>query len=132
MLYRCLKTKTNTPTKRSISDYCVLAHAIRPIFTPARSEHSKPGVAMLAGAACLACGSTAAASALHRQLIGRVLRQPMEWFDTTPTGRILARFSNDINTVDTKLPEQLRQLLNTSMRVRGVESWRMPESVMDE
>jgi ABC-type multidrug transport system fused ATPase/permease subunit len=35
------------------------------------------------------------------KLLLTVLRLPMAWFDATPTGRIINRFSNDINEIDT-------------------------------
>ncbi len=37
---------------------------------------------------------------VHDSLLSAVLRSPMAFFDTTPTGRVLNRFSADINAVD--------------------------------
>ncbi|MEQ2190774.1 Multidrug resistance-associated protein 5, partial [Xenoophorus captivus] len=38
-----------------------------------------------------------AASALHDKLFSRLLLSPMRFFDTTPLGRILTRFSRDMD-----------------------------------
>jgi ATP-binding cassette subfamily C (CFTR/MRP) protein 1 len=36
----------------------------------------------------------------HRELLASVLAAPVGWFDTTPLGRIMNRFSNDVSTTD--------------------------------
>lgn len=41
---------------------------------------------------------------LHRRMLERVLHAPMSFFDTTPLGRIVNRFSKDINIIDEILP----------------------------
>ncbi|KAF9932405.1 hypothetical protein FBU30_008257 [Linnemannia zychae] len=40
---------------------------------------------------------------LHESLLDRVLRLPMSFFDTTPIGRIVNRFSSDIYAIDSQL-----------------------------
>ncbi|XP_045054550.2 ATP-binding cassette sub-family C member 5 isoform X2 [Desmodus rotundus] len=42
-------------------------------------------------------GTLRASSRLHDELFRRILRSPMKFFDTTPTGRILNRFSRDMD-----------------------------------
>lgn len=51
-----------------------------------------------------AIGCLRAARDLHNKLLGNVLRLPMSFFDTTPLGRILNRFSKDMDTIDVILP----------------------------
>ncbi|CAK0833751.1 unnamed protein product, partial [Prorocentrum cordatum] len=41
---------------------------------------------------------------LHEQMLAAALRQTMAWYDTTPLGRILNRFSQDVSLLDLQLP----------------------------
>ncbi|KAA8588718.1 hypothetical protein FQN60_010063 [Etheostoma spectabile] len=52
-----------------------------------------------------------AASVLHDKLFYRLLLSPMHFFDTTPLGRILTRFSRDMDEVDVRLTMQAEMLL---------------------
>ncbi|CAL1544372.1 unnamed protein product, partial [Lymnaea stagnalis] len=47
----------------------------------------------------------AAASLMHSSMLDRVLKAPMSFFDTTPIGRIVNRFSRDVETLDNQLPQ---------------------------
>ncbi|ETE68516.1 Multidrug resistance-associated protein 7, partial [Ophiophagus hannah] len=51
-----------------------------------------------------ACGTIHAATVIHNRLLRRVMKATMTFFDTTPTGRILNRFSSDLYCVDDSLP----------------------------
>lgn len=54
-------------------------------------------------------GSLAAARALHAAMLGSVLRAPtIGFFDCTPVGRVLNRFSKDVDVLDNVLPMTLR------------------------
>jgi len=46
-----------------------------------------------------------ASESLHKNLLGSILRAPQSFFDTTPMGRILSRFSKDIYAVDLELSD---------------------------
>ena len=51
-----------------------------------------------------------ASRALHAQLLRAVLAAPMAFFDTTPTGRLISRFTKDMDSVDMVLPNSLGML----------------------
>lgn len=49
-------------------------------------------------------GGLVAAEKLHQRLLTSVLQLPVSFFDATPSGRILNRFSSDTSTADDSLP----------------------------
>ncbi|ORY40399.1 P-loop containing nucleoside triphosphate hydrolase protein [Rhizoclosmatium globosum] len=55
-------------------------------------------------------GATAAKT-LHEKALARVLRCPVYFFDTTPLGRIINRFSRDVDAVDNSIALNFRQLV---------------------
>ena len=52
----------------------------------------------------LVLGGIYAATLIHKRLLVNILQLPMSFFDTTPSGRILNRFSKDIYTIDQTIP----------------------------
>ncbi len=52
-----------------------------------------------------------AAEAMHAGLLRGVMRSPMSFFDTTPNGRVVNRFSADVNTIDQTIPNQINDML---------------------
>ncbi|KAG9392412.1 ABC transporter transmembrane region [Carpediemonas membranifera] len=54
---------------------------------------------------------------IHRKALKRMLKAPMSYFETTPTGRILNRFSKDLEGVDTTLPATLLSMMQLLMRL---------------
>ena len=80
----------------------------------------------------LAIGALKASKTLHNSMLANVLRSPMSFFDTTPLGRILNRFSKvslrqivavifsiskDIYMIDEVIPRSLAGFLMTFMSV---------------
>lgn len=55
----------------------------------------------------------------HSRLLDRVLRASSAFFDVTPVGRILNRFSKDLDAVDTMLPNLFMNSVTLSMTLLG-------------
>lgn len=53
--------------------------------------------AILAGSFVMALGTLKSASNLHMQMLQRILRAPLSFFDVTPSGRVLNRFAKDVD-----------------------------------
>uniref|UniRef100_A0A914W5V4 Uncharacterized protein n=1 Tax=Plectus sambesii TaxID=2011161 RepID=A0A914W5V4_9BILA len=72
------------------------------------------GQALFFGAStlCVAIGSYRASRKLHDALVHTVMRSPMSFFDTTPLGRIINRFSKDMENVDDHLPYDMQRSIS--------------------
>ncbi|KAH9490363.1 Canalicular multispecific organic anion transporter 2 [Bulinus truncatus] len=58
-----------------------------------------------------------ASNVLHNAMLNNIMRSPMAFFDTTPIGRIVNRFSKDVDVLDNMLPNVLRQSVQSMGRV---------------
>ncbi|XP_030761803.1 multidrug resistance-associated protein 1 isoform X2 [Sitophilus oryzae] len=77
-------------------------------------------VVIFFAALALFVGCLNAARKLHLALLSNILRSPCPlFFDVTPVGRILNRFSKDVDTLDTVLPMTLRGWINCLISVIG-------------
>ena len=65
----------------------------------------------------LAIAAIFASRKLHAKMLKNILRSPMSFFDTTPLGRVLNRFSKDVYVIDEVLPQSARAFLFTFFNV---------------
>ncbi|KAJ3409863.1 hypothetical protein HDU80_008933 [Chytriomyces hyalinus] len=78
------------------------------------------GLALLSSVATFAYGyffaftGTRASKVMHEKALERILDCPVYFFDTTPVGRIINRFSADIDALDNSVASNLRQLASTA------------------
>ncbi|KAA3680058.1 uncharacterized protein DEA37_0013452 [Paragonimus westermani] len=73
-------------------------------------QHDDEALFTLAMVLSLAHGLARASKGLHWRLLKSILHAPSSFFDTTPSGRIVNRFTSDIDTVDITIPLNLRLL----------------------
>ncbi|KIJ35247.1 hypothetical protein M422DRAFT_262416 [Sphaerobolus stellatus SS14] len=95
---------------------------VAPFGLPSATEHPLFYVGIFAaisfGASLLAitsvtiqyAGGVRASRVLFKQLLVSVVRSTMRWHDSTPTGRILNRFTSDITTLDMSLSSSLQDV----------------------
>uniref|UniRef100_A0A8C4Y8S2 ATP-binding cassette sub-family C member 5 n=1 Tax=Gopherus evgoodei TaxID=1825980 RepID=A0A8C4Y8S2_9SAUR len=61
-----------------------------------------------------------ASSMLHDDVFYKILLSPMSFFDTTPTGRLMNRFSKDIDELDVRLPFHAENFLQQFFMVLSI------------
>lgn len=76
-------------------------------------------MALYSAAFLVFVGALRAAHRLHNILLASIFRKPQSFFDTTPLGRVLARFSADLDTLDSRIASFLRGALLTACRVKS-------------
>ncbi|XP_051945451.1 canalicular multispecific organic anion transporter 1 isoform X1 [Xyrauchen texanus] len=77
------------------------------------------GLLVFIGTILLADGSISASRSIHTRLLSNILRVPMVFFDTTPSGRIVNRFAKDIFTVDEMIPMSFKSWILCLLGVLG-------------
>uniref|UniRef100_A0A672I827 ABC-type glutathione-S-conjugate transporter n=1 Tax=Salarias fasciatus TaxID=181472 RepID=A0A672I827_SALFA len=77
------------------------------------------GLFVFLGTLILVNASIAASRILHERLLKNMMRVPMIFFDTTPIGRVVNRFAEDIFTIDEAIPNSLRSWILCLLGVLG-------------
>jgi ATP-binding cassette subfamily C (CFTR/MRP) protein 1 len=54
---------------------------------------------------------------LHSAMLGSIMRSCMQFFESTPIGRILNRFSKDVEAVELMVPATYRMILRMLFQV---------------
>ncbi|KAL7286833.1 hypothetical protein TKK_0018975 [Trichogramma kaykai] len=62
-------------------------------------------------------GCWLAARQMHLVMLRGVMRAPLTFFDTTPIGRIISRFSKDVDVLDVSLPQQISDTIYCTFEV---------------
>ncbi|KAF9319714.1 hypothetical protein BG006_002943, partial [Podila minutissima] len=65
-------------------------------------------------------GGLAASRVLHERLLHKVTRAKVRFYDTTPIGRIVNRFSSDISTVDEEVSMGVNGLFSSFVTILGI------------
>lgn len=61
-----------------------------------------------------------ASKQMHDKMLHSVLRAPLRFFESTPTGRILNRFTNDIKAIENVIPLSIKSLLSSLLSLLSV------------
>lgn len=69
------------------------------------------GMAMFGTTLAIALGGIVASRHLHADLLQSVLHSPMSFFEVTPSGNLLNRFSKEIDAIDCMIPDGLKMML---------------------
>lgn len=62
-------------------------------------------------------GGLVAGVRLHETLLKAILRAPLSFFETTPTGRVLSRFAKDMDSIDHDLPQEVSDVFGLGFAV---------------
>eukprot|EP00937_MAST-01D_sp_MAST-1D-sp2_P002912 g2912.t1 len=76
-----------------------------------------------------AFGTVRAGRRLHHDTVSHLLKAPMRWFESTPSGRIMSRFSGDLSLIDYMFSNIIDDTTHFGMillAVTGIIVWILP------
>ncbi|KAM4656295.1 multidrug resistance-associated protein 1 isoform 6-T8 [Amazona ochrocephala] len=89
--------------------------------TYANTEQSmeNSGIAVFGYSMVVSIGGILASRHLHLNLLHSVLRSPMSFFERTPSGNLVNRFSKEIDTIDSTIPPIIKMFMGSTFNVIG-------------
>ncbi|XP_008584452.1 PREDICTED: multidrug resistance-associated protein 1 [Galeopterus variegatus] len=77
------------------------------------------GVTVFGYSMAVSIGGIFASRRLHLDLLHSVLRSPMSFFERTPSGNLVNRFSKELDTVDSMIPQVIKMFMGSLFNVIG-------------
>uniref|UniRef100_A0A8D1AM35 Multidrug resistance-associated protein 1 n=1 Tax=Sus scrofa TaxID=9823 RepID=A0A8D1AM35_PIG len=77
------------------------------------------GVTVFAYSMAVSIGGIFASRRLHLDLLHNILRSPMSFFERTPSGNLVNRFSKELDTVDSMIPQVIKMFMGSLFNVVG-------------
>ncbi|XP_018091823.1 multidrug resistance-associated protein 1 isoform X2 [Xenopus laevis] len=77
------------------------------------------GIAVFGYSTAVSLGGVLASRFLHTNLLHNVLRFPMSFFERTPSGNLVNRFSKEIDTIDNTIPQIIKMFMGSLFNVIG-------------
>ncbi|XP_051024187.1 LOW QUALITY PROTEIN: multidrug resistance-associated protein 1 [Acomys russatus] len=77
------------------------------------------GVSIFGYSMAVSIGGIFASRRLHLDLLHNVLRSPMSFFERTPSGNLVNRFSKELDTVDSMIPQVIKMFMGSLFSVIG-------------
>ncbi|XP_075422206.1 multidrug resistance-associated protein 1-like isoform X3 [Ascaphus truei] len=77
------------------------------------------GIAVFGYSTTVSVGGVLASRYLHMDLLHNVLRFPMSFFERTPSGNLVNRFSKEIDTIDSTIPQIIKMFMGSLFNVVG-------------
>lgn len=92
---------------------------ISPRNTPCFGLLLLAGIAVFGYSMAVSVGGIFASRRLHLDLLHNVLRCPMSFFEQTPSGNLVNRFSKEMDTIDSTLPQIIKMFMGSLFNVLG-------------
>ncbi|EMP37352.1 Multidrug resistance-associated protein 1 [Chelonia mydas] len=77
------------------------------------------GIAVFGYSMAVSIGGIFASRHLHVGLLHSVLRSPMSFFERTPSGNLVNRFSKEMDTIDSVIPQIIKMFMGSLFNVIG-------------